>query len=170
MKILHDGHTELRKYLCTRFGEVCSCCCLSLLPRLACIILATMYKEIFSALYVRSAFLTSWIFLPLPGCPGYKYLSCLRRALTFVLKRPAPPRSRDTGTVCSAYFIHFIVQINPTSSGLKPEPFGSSGKQEPWFKAALTFSGFITAFQFMATNTNKFDLKIFDNVKLGQMS
>ena len=117
-----------------------------------------------------SAFLTISIFLPLPGCPGYKYLSCLRRALTFVLKRPAPPRSRETGTVCSAYFIHFIVQINPTSSGLKPEPFGSSGKQEPWFEDALTFSGFITAFQFMATNTNKFDMKTFVNVRLGLMS
>ena len=43
--------TELRKFLCTWFGEVCSCCCLSLLPQLACIILATTYKEIFSALY-----------------------------------------------------------------------------------------------------------------------
>ena len=31
------------------FGEVCSCCCLSLLPQFACNILATMYKKIFSA-------------------------------------------------------------------------------------------------------------------------
>ena len=28
--------TELRKFLCTWFGEVCSCCDLSLLPQLAC--------------------------------------------------------------------------------------------------------------------------------------
>ena len=42
--------TELRKFLCTWFGEVCFCCCLSLLPQLAYIILATTYKEIFSAL------------------------------------------------------------------------------------------------------------------------
>ena len=43
--------TGLRKFLCTWFGEVCSCCSLSLLPQLACNILATMYKQIFSALY-----------------------------------------------------------------------------------------------------------------------
>ena len=42
--------TELRKFLCTWFGEVCSCCRLSHLPQLACNILATTYKEIFSAL------------------------------------------------------------------------------------------------------------------------
>ena len=29
---------------CTWFGEVCSCCCLSLEPQLACNILATTYK------------------------------------------------------------------------------------------------------------------------------
>ena len=44
--------TELRKFLCTWFGEVSSCCCLSLLPQLACNILGTTYKEIFSALNV----------------------------------------------------------------------------------------------------------------------
>ena len=42
-------HTELRKSLCTWFGEVCSCCCLPLLPQLACNILATTYKDFFSA-------------------------------------------------------------------------------------------------------------------------
>ena len=46
--------TELRKFLCTWFGEVCSSCCLSLLPQFACNILATTYKEIFSALYFTS--------------------------------------------------------------------------------------------------------------------
>ena len=44
--------TELRKFLCTWFGEVCSCCSLSLLPQPAYNIIATMYKQIFSALYI----------------------------------------------------------------------------------------------------------------------
>ena len=46
--------TELRKFLCTWFGEVCFCCCLSLLPQLAWNILATRYKDFFSALYILS--------------------------------------------------------------------------------------------------------------------
>ena len=44
--------TELRKFLCTWFGEVCSCCCLSFLLQLACNILASTSKEIISALYL----------------------------------------------------------------------------------------------------------------------
>ena len=53
--------TELRKSLCTWFGEVCSCCCSSLLPQLACNILATTYKDFFFALYIliRSSSLCS---------------------------------------------------------------------------------------------------------------
>ena len=51
------GLTELRKFLCTWFGEVCSCCSLSLLPQPACNILATMCKQIFSALYLVSVLL-----------------------------------------------------------------------------------------------------------------
>ena len=35
---------------CTWFGEVCFCFCLSLLPQLACNILATTCKDFFSAL------------------------------------------------------------------------------------------------------------------------
>ena len=38
--------SELRKFLRTWFGEFCSCCCLPLLPQLACSILATTYKEL----------------------------------------------------------------------------------------------------------------------------
>ena len=53
MKYLKFGEkkqcTELRKSLCTWFGEVCSCCCLPLLPQLACNILATTYKYYFRA-------------------------------------------------------------------------------------------------------------------------
>ena len=48
--------TEPRKFLCTWFGEVCSCCCLSLLPQLACKILATTYEEILSALYFNFSY------------------------------------------------------------------------------------------------------------------
>ena len=40
--------TELRKSLRTWFGEVCYCCCLSLLPELAWDILATTYKVVLS--------------------------------------------------------------------------------------------------------------------------
>ena len=43
--------TELRKSLRMWFGEFCSCCCLSLLPQPAYYILATSYKDFFSALY-----------------------------------------------------------------------------------------------------------------------
>ena len=44
--------TELRKSLRMWFGEVCSCCCWSLLPELAWDILATTYKDFFSPLYI----------------------------------------------------------------------------------------------------------------------
>ena len=46
----HLLYTELRKSPCTWFGEVCSCCCLPLLPQPAYNILATTYKDFFSAL------------------------------------------------------------------------------------------------------------------------
>ena len=44
--------TELRKSLRMWFGEVCYCCCLPLLPQIAYTILATTYKDFFSALYI----------------------------------------------------------------------------------------------------------------------
>ena len=43
--------TGPRRSLCTWFGEVYSCCCLPLLPQLACNVIETTYKYFFSALY-----------------------------------------------------------------------------------------------------------------------
>ena len=50
-RAMREFNTEVRKSLCTLFGEVCSCWCLPLLPQLACNILATTYRDLFSALY-----------------------------------------------------------------------------------------------------------------------
>ena len=66
--------TELRKFLCTWFGEVCSCCCLSPLPQLACIILATTYKGIFSALYRQPT--RTFEILPRVDCATLCAASC----------------------------------------------------------------------------------------------
>ena len=49
--ISDEWSTEVRKSLCTWFGEVGSCCCLPLLPQLAWNILTTTYKDFFSPLY-----------------------------------------------------------------------------------------------------------------------
>ena len=57
--------TELRKFLCTWFGEVCSCCCLSLLPQLACNILATAYKD---KMVFDEALIQSWENFFVCGC------------------------------------------------------------------------------------------------------
>ena len=48
-----DICTDLRKSPCMWFGEVCSCCCLPLLPQLAYNIRATTYEDFFSALYLH---------------------------------------------------------------------------------------------------------------------
>ena len=42
--ISYYARTELRKSLHTWLGEICSCCCLSLLPQLVCNILTTTYN------------------------------------------------------------------------------------------------------------------------------
>ena len=45
-------HTEQEIMVGAWFGEFCSCCCLPLLPQLACSILRTTYQPLFPALYV----------------------------------------------------------------------------------------------------------------------
>ena len=55
MRTANTDCTELRKSLCTWFGEFCSCFCLPLLPQLAYNILATTYEDFFSPLYFETA-------------------------------------------------------------------------------------------------------------------
>ena len=57
-ELLLIRYTEPKKSLCTWFGEFCSCCCLPLLPQLACSILPTKYKDFFWALYIKLPFRT----------------------------------------------------------------------------------------------------------------
>ena len=45
-------YTGVAKRVLPRFGEVWYCCCLPHLPQLAYNILATTYKDFFSALYI----------------------------------------------------------------------------------------------------------------------
>ena len=44
--------TEMEIMVGTWFGEFCSCCCLPLLPQLACSILPTTYQPLFPPLYI----------------------------------------------------------------------------------------------------------------------
>ena len=61
------AHTGPGNNTCRWFGEVGSCCCLPLLPQLACNILATTYKYYFRAQYnfamlliEQISYFTSW--------------------------------------------------------------------------------------------------------------
>ena len=51
LNLLKPNKYRAQKSLCKWLGEFCSCCCLPLLPQLACSILPTMYKDFFQALY-----------------------------------------------------------------------------------------------------------------------
>ena len=91
------------------FGEVCSCCCLSLLPQLACNFLATTYEHIFSALYIHTPLFNSIIINQVGGegravvevdaGPGARRLRGLHplRPLRLLPQREAKTTSRGLG-------------------------------------------------------------------------
>ena len=51
MHVIGKNCTELDYEAIPRFGEFCSCCCLPLMPQLACSILATWQRPLRGALY-----------------------------------------------------------------------------------------------------------------------
>ena len=65
-------HTELLYKVGPRFGEICSFCCLPLLPQLACSILATWGPPYRGALYK--------VLVPaLPSCPNE--VTCMQHGI-----------------------------------------------------------------------------------------
>ena len=83
--------------LCTWFGEVCSCCCLSLLPQLAYNILPTMYKDFFSLLCKPYFYALDCCFpLKISSGPQY-FIANLTQTLELPTFRRVTRTQRPTG-------------------------------------------------------------------------
>ena len=70
-------YTGLQHKAGHRFGEFCSCCCLPLLPQLACSILATRgppYTGALYSLYCKLVKINYFYFTDFIDCPSQKTL------------------------------------------------------------------------------------------------